>query len=309
VREGEPSRTAYGAAVLHALHPELDTPVVFEDPLAWRVLGDRAAVLAEMGEDYERSRLRVFIAVRHRFAEDSLAAAYAQGTRQVVVLGAGLDTSAYRNRHADLRFWEVDFPATGEWKRQRLAEAGIEVPASVAFVGVDFERERFLDRLTDSGFDATAPAFFLWLGVVPYLTREATTETLRTIGSIPGGEVVFDLPAPTDQVPVKALAARAELEAKVAELGEPFRGGWHAIEMRALLGELGFDDVEDLDRSGIRTRYLGLPAAAPLDSRPGGAHLVRARVSVTRTGHARPRRWGHDASGRPIGRPDGSENP
>jgi len=275
VREGEPSRTAFGAAVLRAVHAELDSPVIFEDPLAWRVLGDREQLLADLGDGYERSRLRVFIAVRHRFAEDALAAAYARGTRQAVVLGAGLDTFAYRNPHADLRVWEVDFPATGEWKRERLAAAGIDVPATVTYVGVDLETESFRDRLVAEGLDAARPAFFLWLGVVPYLTRAATTETLRAIASIPGGEVVFDLPSQPDQEPAKARADRADLEARVADLGEPFRGGWDPVELLDLLAALGFDDVEDLDRSGIRTRYLGLPP----DPRPGGAHVVRARRS------------------------------
>jgi methyltransferase (TIGR00027 family) len=273
MREGEPSRTAFGAAVIRAVHPELDRPVVFSDPLAWRILGDREEILAGMGERYERSRLRVFIAVRHRFAEDALAAAYVRGTRQAVVLGAGFDTSAYRNPHADLRFWEVDHPATGRWKRERLAEAGIAVPDTVGYVGVDFERESFLERLAEAGLDTGAPTFFLWLGVVPYLTHEATGATLRAIGSIPGGEVVFDLPAPPDQVAAPEQADRAALEATVAELGEPFRSGWHPEEMLALLADAGFDDVEDLDRSGIRTRYLGLPASPA----PGGAHVIRAR--------------------------------
>lgn len=275
MREGEPSRTAFGAAMLRALHQDLDSPRIFTDPLAWRILGDRDELL-DGAEQWERSRLRLFIAVRHRFAEDALAAAYERGTRQVVVLGAGFDTFAYRNPHAGLRVWEVDFPATGDWKRARLAGAGIDVPASVTYVGVDFESEAFLDRLVAAGLDATAPTYFLWLGVVPYLSRDATKATLRAAASIPGGEVVFDLPPPAEQVPSKAQADRAALEARVAELGEPFRGGWDLAEMTALLAELGFDDVEDLGRSEIRTRYLGLTP----DDRPGGAHVIRARRSM-----------------------------
>jgi methyltransferase (TIGR00027 family) len=273
VREGEPSRTAFGAAMLRALHQDLDHPRIFTDPLAWRILGDREQLL-DGAVQWERSRLRRFIAVRHRFAEDALGAAYDRGTRQAVVLGAGFDTLAYRNPHPGLRFWEVDFPATGEWKKKRLAEAGITVPDTVRFVGVDFERESFLDGLVAAGLDAPAPTFFLWLGVVPYLTREATGASLSAIASIPGGEVVFDLPAPAAEVPSKARADREDLEARVAELGEPFRGGWEVAEMTDLLAGLGFEDVEDLDRSGIRTRYLGLGP----DESPGGAHVVRARA-------------------------------
>jgi methyltransferase (TIGR00027 family) len=276
VREGEPSRTAFGAAMLRALHQDEDEPRVFSDPLAWRILGDREQLLADYGPGYESSRLRVFIAVRHRFAEDALAAAYAGGTRQAVVLGAGFDTVAYRNPHADLLVWEVDHPATGSWKRDRLVEAGIAVPDTVGYVGVDFEHESFLERLVRDGLDPEAPTFFLWLGVVPYLTRAATGATLREIASIPGGEVVFDLPPLAEQVSAKARQDRADLEARVADLGEPFMGGWDAAEMLALLASLGFDDVEDLGRSEIRTRYLGLPP----DDRPGGAHVVRARVTA-----------------------------
>ena len=140
MREGEPSRTAFGAALHRAAHADLDRPVVFEDPLAWRILGvDRDEVLADGAAP--RSRLRLFVAVRHRFAEDVLAAAVARGVRQVVVLGAGFDTFAYRHTHEGLRVHEVDFPATGAWKRERLTEAGIEVPDSVTYVGVDFERD------------------------------------------------------------------------------------------------------------------------------------------------------------------------
>jgi methyltransferase (TIGR00027 family) len=273
VHEGEPSRTAFGAAMLRALHQDLDSPRIFTDPLAWRILGDRD-VLLDGADQWALSRLRLFIAVRHRFAEDALAAAYDRGTRQAVVLGAGFDTLAYRNPLPGLRMWEVDFPATSGWKRARLADAGIEVPDSVTYVGVDFEQQSFLERLVAAGLDAAAPAFFLWLGVVPYLTREATEATLRAVASISGGEVVFDLPVPPEQVPTKARADRADLEERVAELGEPFRGGWDIAEMMTLLGSLGFDDVEDLGRSEIRTRYLGLPP----DDRPGGAHVVRARA-------------------------------
>ena len=182
VREGEPSRTAWGAAVHRAVHPVLDHPVLFDDPLAFPILGaDRDELLASVPP---RSRLRMFIALRHRLAEQALAAAYDRGTRQCVVLGAGLDTIAYRNDHADLRVFEVDHPATQAWKRERLAEAGIAEAAT--YVGVDFERDDLTARLVEDGFDATRPAVFVWLGVVPYLTRAAVAVTLRAIAASPG---------------------------------------------------------------------------------------------------------------------------
>jgi methyltransferase (TIGR00027 family) len=275
VREGEPSRTAFGAAAYRAIHQDAEGGAIFRDPLAWQILGgDTEAVLAE-AKDQDRPRLRIFIAVRHRFAEDSLASAVARGTRQVVVLGAGLDTFAYRNPFPETTVFEVDHPATGAWKQEQLASAGIAVPPNVTYVGVDFETDDLMTRLVDAGFDASAPAFFLWLGVVPYLSLEAVTATLRAIASVPGGEVVFDYTNPVDQLRDLAQGDRADLVARVAEVGEPLSSGLDTADLHALLASLGFTEIDDLDRPDIRSRYLGLP---PGDA-GGGAHIVRARVS------------------------------
>jgi methyltransferase (TIGR00027 family) len=274
VREGEPSQTAFGAAVYRAVHQDLDGGRIFRDPLAWQILGvDREATLADPAAT-DRARLRVFIAVRHRFAEDSLAAAVERGTRQVVVLGAGLDTFAYRNPHAGTRVFEVDFPATGAWKRDRLADAGIAVPEDVTYVGVDFETDDLMSRLVEAGFDAAAPAFFLWLGVVPYLTAEAVTATLRAIRSVPGGEVVFDYTTPIHRLEAQAQSDRTDLIARVAEVGEPLSEGLEPESLHALLADLGFREVEDLGRPQIRERFLGLSGG----TETGGAHLLRARA-------------------------------
>jgi methyltransferase (TIGR00027 family) len=252
--EGTPSRTAMGAALLRALHQDLDDPVLFADPLAWAVLGaDRSAALEEA---QPRSRLRLFVALRHRFAEETLAAAYERGTRQCVVLGAGLDTLAYRNPHADLRVFEVDHPDTQAWKRSRLAEAGIAEAAT--YVGVDFERDSLLGRLVEEGFDATAATVFVWLGVVPYLSREAVRATLSAVASVPGAEVVLDHVG-TD----RDGASRDRLDTlseRVAGLGESFTAPWAPGEMSALLTEVGLTEVDELP----------LPPG-------GGGHIVRAR--------------------------------
>ncbi len=274
MREGEPSRTAFGAAIHRAAHAELDRPVVFEDPLAWRILGvDRDEVLSQVPA---RSRLRFFVAVRHRFAEDVVAAAVDRGVRQVVVLGAGLDTFAYRQpddaSHEGLRVYEVDFPATGAWKRERLADAGIDVPDSVTYVGIDFERDDLISRLAGHGFDAASPAEFMWLGVVPYLSRAAVAATLRAITVVPEAEVVFDYAAADGQ---EETQGSAELAARVAAAGEPFSDRWDPAELAALLAGSGFDDVEDLGRLEIRARFLGLEPGPP----GGGGHVVRARRS------------------------------
>jgi methyltransferase (TIGR00027 family) len=171
MQPGQPSLTARGAAGHRAAHQLLEDGRIFRDPLAVRILGgDPDEIAREAEAAPSRRPMRLFIAVRTRFAEDALAAAAERGARQLVVLGAGLDTFAHRNPHegAGLRVFEVDHPATQAWKRARLAEAGLAAPPSLTFAPVDFERQTLADGLAAAGFDPAAPSFFTWLGVVPY---------------------------------------------------------------------------------------------------------------------------------------------
>jgi methyltransferase (TIGR00027 family) len=286
VQRGRPSHTAFGAATHRAVHQDLEGGAVFADPLAWRILGiDRAQALAEARVAPGRRVLRLFIAARHRFAEDSLAAAVARGTTQAVVLGAGLDTFGYRNPHAGLRVWEVDHPDTGAWKRDRLVEAGIEVGSDmgdVRYVGVDFERDDLVARLAEAGLDPRRPTFFLWLGVVPYLTREAITATLTALGGMLGAEVVLDYPTGSAGLDAASRRRRERLAERTAAVGEPMLSSFEPDELAALLEGAGFDEVEDLGRREILTRVFGLPPeVAEQRAGAGGAHLCRARRTST----------------------------
>src|ERR1039458_4393784 len=195
MQSGQPSRTARAAAVHRAAHQVLEKGRIFADPLALCILGEDAEALArDAGHNPHRRAMRLFIAVRTRFAEDALAAAVTHGVGQLVVLGAGLDTYAYRGAMRDrLRIFEVDHPATQAWKRQRLADADIPMPRTLTFAPVDFERETLRDGLAAAGFDPAQRSFFTWLGVVPYLTEEAAFATLSFIGSLPGGEIAEDI--------------------------------------------------------------------------------------------------------------------
>jgi methyltransferase (TIGR00027 family) len=188
MQTGQPSRTAFAAAAHRAAHQILENGRIFADPLALRILGQDAETVArEANEHTSRRKMRFFIAARTRFAEDALAAALESGVRQIVVLGAGLDTYAYRAALPDgVRIFEVDHPATQLWKRQRLSDAGIGVPPSLTFAPVDFERQTLAAGLADAGFDMAQQTFFTWLGVVPYLTEGAVSSTLSFIASCPG---------------------------------------------------------------------------------------------------------------------------
>lgn len=284
MKENTPSRTAQRVAMRRAEHQILDEPRVFEDPLAMAVIGrdaaDRLHSTPETPKDRASRHLRAFMAARSRFAEDELNAAISRGATQYVVLGAGLDTYAYRKCRptADLRVFEVDHPATQAWKQTRLAEAGIAIPSALRFVPVDFEKETLAAALEGAGFDRAQITFFSWLGVTPYLTAEATMATLVFIASLPAGSgVVFDYAversslSPLEQMALDALASR------VARAGEPFQLFLEPDALGAMLTAAGFHYLEDLGPLEIDARFFehrtdGLKVGAGL------AHLMSARV-------------------------------
>ena len=128
MRDGQPSSTARGAAAYRAVHQTHEGAAIFRDPFALQILDeDTRAMLDAVAADPSRRGMRLFVVSRSRFSEEALAASVARGTRQVVVLGAGLDTFALRNPFPDVRVFEVDFPATQAWKRERLREAGLAI--------------------------------------------------------------------------------------------------------------------------------------------------------------------------------------
>ena len=273
---GRPSRTARVAAAHRAAHQILERGRIFADPLALPILGeDVEAVVREAEADPSRRRLRLFIAVRARFAEDALASAVTRGVRQVVVLGAGLDTFAYRNPFGDrLRIFEVDHPATQAWKLQRLADAAIQLPDSLTYTPVDFDQGTLPEGLLAVAFDPTQQTFFTWLGVVPYLAEEAVWATLAFITSLPNGaHVVFDYSDPPDSLPPEARILHDRRAAHVEALGESFVTHFEPARLQARLIELGFSEVEDLGPPQISARYFPNRGGALPNK---GGHILRA---------------------------------
>jgi methyltransferase (TIGR00027 family) len=280
---GKPSRTALAAAFHRAAHQVLEQGRIFADPLALRILGaDAPAIARQAAENPAGRRMRLFIAVRTRFAEDALATAYERGVRQVVVLGAGLDTYAYRNPFGQrLRIYEVDHPATQAWKRQRLQEAAIPAPSWLTFVPVDFEREMLAERLAAAGFDLSQQTFFTWLGVVPYLNQEAVWSTLAFIASLPNGaHVVFDYSDPPALLPAERQASRERHARRLACLGEPWVTYFEPETLHAKLAALGFAEIEDLGPAQIASRYFPGRARSLPDK---GGHVIRATTNKSRS--------------------------
>lgn len=284
--EREPSRTAFAAATYRAAHQVLEHGRVFADPLAVPLLGLGPSAFLQHSEIQEAHRgMRFFVVGRAKIAETALASGvHDRGIEQLVVLGAGLDTFAYRNPFgARLRVFEVDHPATQAWKQRRLEAAHITVPDSVVYVPVDFEREDLAERLAQAGLDPSVRTFFTWLGVVPYLTSDAIDLTLGQIGAHPGGaEVAFDYGEPRNRIDPALRAQYEERASRVAAAGEPFLSYFAPEELHAKLRSVGLIDIDDLDvplmverLTSVRARTADPPAAAP-PPRTGGHVLLAA---------------------------------
>ena len=244
----------------HQLHDA--KPLVFDDPLAVRILGKEFYEEVKRTPDSAKrpfsAALRAFMVVRARLAEDTLAAAVRDfGVRQYLVLGAGLDTFACRNPYAEVRVFEVDHPATQAWKLQMLARAGMVTPESARFVAVDFEKDSLRARLKAAGFDETVPTMTAWLGVVPYLTTEGFRATMRLLARFKAGsEVVFDYSQPREVLPPVEQLMHDSLSARVALAGEPFQLFFTPAQLGEELEWLGLRVVEDLDSTALSARYL-----------------------------------------------------
>ncbi len=277
MKQGDASRTAVGAAGHRAAHQALEAGAVHPDPLALRILGDDAEEAIRLARERpERRALRLFIAMRSRFAEDCAHCAVESGVRQVLVLGAGLDTFAYRlERREGLRVFELDHPATQRDKRRRLEEAGIAEPQHLAYVAHDFEHGGMTAALEAENLELSKRTFVLWLGVTPYLSEDAVYATLGELARFPGGaEVVFDYANPPQAIEDEVVRGFHKAMAdQVAASGEPFRCYLDAPALHERARALGYVDIEDLDRAALVARYLPEVPAKP--RRGPGGHVVR----------------------------------
>jgi methyltransferase (TIGR00027 family) len=264
VRRDRPSLTAQRVALARAAHQLYDHPKVLDDPVALRIIGasGTAGIRAHRARfDLRSARyLRAFVVARSRVAEDALAASVARGVRQYVILGAGLDTFAYRNPYpaARLRVFEVDHPATQAWKQRSLAAAAIGIPESLTFVPIDFETETLAARLQEADFRTDVPAAFSWLGVTVYLSRAAVMDTLRYVATaLPRGSgVVFDYAVPLASVSfLRRLMVRALMH-RVAAAGEPWKTFFDPRTLAGELRALGFAHLEDLGPEELNGRFF-----------------------------------------------------
>ncbi len=258
IADGQPSFTAFTAAAARAAHLIVDAaPVIFADTLAEAMLGERAgeyiAFHRAHGTHPILAGARAQATCRSRYTEDSLADGIRRGIGQYVLLGAGLDSFASRSPlAARVRVFEIDHPATQEWKRRVR-----QVPDGVTFVPVDFGRDSLRDRLGQAGFDFARPAFASWLGVTMYLERGAIEETLSVLGGFaPGSEIVVDYMLPAGLRDEAGDFYAEQIGPASAERGEPWLSLLAPDDVAALLARHGFGPVRH-----VRQRDM-IPAAA-----------------------------------------------
>ncbi|MGA8038146.1 MAG: SAM-dependent methyltransferase [Candidatus Acidiferrales bacterium] len=278
MKPNEPSRTALMIARQRAAHQVLDHGAILDDPFAMKILDEDENSVLQFANAHPSAGIgRLFTAARSRIAEDALSIAVETGTRQIVILGAGLDTFALRNPHGarEIPVYEVDHHATQEWKRQRLTCARIAIPPSLRFVPVDFERDDVGDALAAAGFQQDSPAFFTWLGVVPYLTEEAIGRTLDYIASIQNLEVVFDYMDAPEAFSEELRPLETARDEQLKKMGERSVSRFDPAGIAAILRSHGFSAIEDVNYQQIAYRFghgiQGLP--------PGhaGLHVVHAK--------------------------------
>jgi methyltransferase (TIGR00027 family) len=256
------STTALRAAGLRAAHLLLDDPPpIFADRLALRLLDAGAdRTILEQSDRFRTPASRAIrsdVLVRSRYAEDRLGEAVRQGIHQYVILGAGLDTFAYRQPPwaGDLRIIEVDHAGSQLDKRDRLKRAGITAPPNVQYAAADLEVDALGPVLEGAGLDTARPAFVVCLGVLIYLGEGAANAIFATAGNLPpGSEFVFTFSRPaalTAGPPAPGSAA-----ARVAAAGEPWRTRFEPDVVVARLRVAGFSSVSLLSAGEVTERYL-----------------------------------------------------
>lgn len=283
MEEDKASLTALITAFARAYHSANADPKIFDDFLAarwftpegWKEMEtnlanslpffnpelakstpDTATALAIVMRDY----IGTTTISRSQYTEERLEAEVEKGVRQYVILGAGIDTFAFRRpdllEHIDI--FEIDHPATQAFKRERLADLGWEIPRQLHFLPVDFSKESFMEALDRSPFERSKPTFFSWLGVTVYLTREVVFDTLRAISGFAcsGSPVVFDYYDADAFDPEKATE-RVRLGMEIARrAGEPMKTGFEPSQLAADLREIGLRVQEDLGPFEIEEHYF-----------------------------------------------------
>lgn len=279
MEQNQISLTAIMTSFMRGFHARYDTPKIFDDFLAWNLLPQERRAIIEQSllqalqiensdlsalppEQMNTVRIMLIkmgasnVISRSAYMEKHLEEAVQQGVRQYVILGAGMDTFAFRRPDLleSLKVFEIDHPAMQAFKRGRIEELGWEKPSRLQFVAVDFTQDSLADKLIQSGFDPQAKSFFSWLGVTMYLTREESLATLSSIAQTAsaGSMIIYDY-LDNDTPGKIASEVRETLSRKV---NEPIKSGFDPSALADDLARSGLHLVENLDQTDIQKRYF-----------------------------------------------------
>ncbi len=257
-----PGYTATLAAVGRAMHLASDRPLI-EDHLALGLAGEPGttllAALASQLPEESRQSFGLAFAIRARFVEDAVERAIGDGFGQYVILGAGLDAFAYRRADLNqrLKIFEVDRAGAQAWKRRRLEEMGVSIPASVSFAALDHETDDLRKRLIDAGFDPSGPAIVSAMALTQYLAQPAIVRIFDMVGKLPvGSGLVVTYVVPATELSDLAKAGLMWTMSQAEERGEPFLSLFRPEEIDDLLRQSGFTRVDHFGPDELRKLYL-----------------------------------------------------
>ncbi len=230
---------------------------VCHDPWALPLAGPEGVALSRRWDEHSPS-MELWMALRTRYLDDCVKRALGRGFRQVVILGAGLDTRAARLGRPGVRFFEVDQPASQRDKRERLSRLDGYPLEAANFVPCDFERDDFVQALADSGLDRGEPALFLWEGVIYYLAEEAAMSTLRRLASELDlrSLLVFDyLNSNMAKASPRLRPEDRAMKGIIEELGEPMKFG--IDDPTPLMAECGYRFLRTVSFDELALQYTG----------------------------------------------------
>lgn len=259
-------------AYIRGYHATYDSPKIFDDTLAYQLIPEERRKLIEQGlssalkqqsSSEQPTALRFFlqsmglpqVVSRSKYTEETVEKVVKQGLEQYVILGAGMDTFAFRHPELlkKIRVYEVDHPATQTFKRNRLAELGWETPPNLQFVPVDFSKESLAEAFNEVSYDPKATSIFSWLGVTMYLSRDEVFATLRSITDIAptGSLIIFDY----FEAQVAARSAQ-KIRDELKKIGEPIKTGFDPSTLASDLAKIGIRLIESLRPVDIQNRYF-----------------------------------------------------
>ena len=275
------SRTAIAASLMRAIHTRADPYPIHSDPWGDRIVpgttwasfyqlarsrnpllpevADEATLRSLVSKGLRASAAYSNVIMRSRYAEDALNRAVSRGVRQYVLIGAGFDSYALRSPSSSgMVVIEIDHPATQSLKRQCLAQSGVALPDSTHLVPADLSIEDLPSVLQKSPLRVSEHAFFSWLGVTMYLTKEANLKILQAISSTaaPGSELVFEyVDHAFFESDIASAGSAQALRQAVATLGEPFLCGFRPSTLQSDLALCGYSVLEDLSDTELVRQY------------------------------------------------------